>query len=619
MDTVSADGGSDFAVRTDAVGGATKSVRQLQAAMRAALQGDPGEAGLRRALARIGAHFEGVYVALQTNTAHGEVAVDWAWEGFASIAGLQESLGESLPAVVATGESQCVSLADGAAMLLSVPVFGPNGSAAGTASAVVAGGEDTDGGALIEAFEGAVGYLVLLHFHAPTTSHSLGPLPIPEGDLSSAGDPLYLAYALVAHLRNRYQLEQVLFGFVRRGKVRVVAVSGVDEVRSSNPGVKAAAAAMEECLDCGEPIVCEGEPTHEDLRLHAQWRHRAGGGCVATIPMRDGEATRAVVAIRAGGSRTVTSADLAEMRDELQGFTWFLPVAERAHRSLPGHLADSGRAALRRLFGPVHWRSRALGLLFVAAILWCVFGTLPFSFTVPCRVLPIAPRKIACPHDGVLREVAVEVGQNVKQGEVLAYLDTQKVRREKAMLVADLARLEAKLDVARAASQLGEVQVLMAQQTVLQTRIDLVTERIQDCRIQAPQDGVILSGELLPRVGDRLARGDELFVLATPDEVRIEVMIPESRVAEAQACTASIFAPAARPSARVKLDGLRMLPASMAGDGANLFRGRSDPIRVPQGVLPGMEGMVYLEIGDRPVWWIFTHHITDWLRLRFWL
>ena len=36
-------------------------------------------------------------------------------------------------------------------------------------------------------------------------------------------------------------------------------------------------------------------------------------------------------------------------------------------------------------------------------------------------------------------------------------------------------------------------------------------------------------------------------------------------------------------------------------------------------LLPGMEGVVYMDLGERNAWWVLTHRITDWLRLRFWI
>ena len=78
------------------------------------------------------------------------------------------------------------------------------------------------------------------------------------------------------------------------------------------------------------------------------------------------------------------------------------------------------------------------------------------------------------------------------------------------------------------------------------------------------------------------------------------------------------FAPAARPAERFELESIAVRPSSTALEGVNVFVARSAPFDPPEHLTPGMEGVVHIDAGARPVWWVFTHRFTDWLRLNFW-
>ena len=77
-----------------------------------------------------------------------------------------------------------------------------------------------------------------------------------------------------------------------------MAISGMDEVKSSHPGVRSIRAAMEECLDCGTELTfsSKSEAESTDLpRLHQQWGAGLGGEDVASFPLKLADETVAIV------------------------------------------------------------------------------------------------------------------------------------------------------------------------------------------------------------------------------------------------------------------------------------------------------------------------------------
>ena len=73
------------------------------------------------------------------------------------------------------------------------------------------------------------------------------------------------------------------------------------------------------------------------------------------------------------------------------------------------------------------------------------------------------------------------------------------------------------------------------------------------------------------------------------------------------------------PGERFALRIRRVTPVNTAKDGRNLFRVEA-ALEAGAGVRlrPGMEGVGKIEIERRKLVWIWTHSLTDWIRLQIW-
>lgn len=96
---------------------------------------------------------------------------------------------------------------------------------------------------------------------------------------------------------------------------------------------------------------------------------------------------------------------------------------------------------------------RCLSALFVVLLLWAVFARLDIVAVAQGRLVPQTYVKVVQPAEaGIIREILVEPGQSVAQGEVLARLDatvnvadSSAVTREIALQDLQLRRIEAEL------------------------------------------------------------------------------------------------------------------------------------------------------------------------------
>jgi len=601
---------------------AATSLTALQCELRELFANRPSNRALAETLQRISVRLGAVYAVVHTRLGVHVLSEEWSGDDDQIDTDDRDRINQALWESVSTEEARCVRLKPGnhGLLLLTVVMYDQGAEPSGGAALVLPPCDRSRILQIMAQLEGILGYVSLLFDQGNSNTRRSAERremrPAEEAD-----HPMRLAYAILGELEARYGLEMAAVGFVKRGSVQVAAVSGVDDVRPSNPGVLAIRSAMEECVDRGEPIVFRGRDHagEDDCRLHGQWCQRHQGNAVASLPLVFMDRTVAVVSMSQGGGTQLTREQVVLMQEELSGYAALVPLSLTANRSLREHGADLVRQQVRKLFSRGPLRAVALLASLLALSAWLAFGTLHHTFTVPCTVKATDRRTIACPRAGVLAELFVRPGDRVQEGQLLAAIDASDDFLQRAELTAEIESLAALIDQAVGEREAGQVRVNEAKKRSLEAQLAIVDASIAQAQIRAPHDGLILDGDLRERLGSRLELGVPLFELARYDRASIELRIPERMVLAANECISAEFAPAAEPDRGYVLDNLSIAPSSTIVDEQNVFLGEAD-VEIDLGLLPpGMEGTARVDAGARTAWWVLTHRITDWLHLNFWL
>ncbi|MHC4919158.1 MAG: efflux RND transporter periplasmic adaptor subunit [Planctomycetota bacterium] len=587
---------------------------------------------MAQSLVAIGDFMDGVYMTLHARLGGTLFTEEWVWEGFEAVDAMRDAVTEAMTGAMTHEKARCVRIGtveDMAPAILTMPIYDADYELTGAVAVVIGPCGRDKASAVLSLYEGIIGYLTLVasepvgRVQGASTDEGLF---IPKDAQTAAHDPLFLAYAMAARLKNQYALDQVVVGFVRGLRVKVVAVCGLDEVRASNPGIKLVQGAMEECLDRDGPVVCHGQrlaskdgDVRDDFRLHTQWSRSVGGDSVGSFPVKAGDKTIAIVSLRVSSTLGLHEDNLASYASELEAYSALMSVARNASRDLVSHTGAVVRKGLQKVYGREDWKGYTWLTVAGLLLLWLLFGTVSYSLTVPCSVTSADPRVVSSPREGILERLLVRPGDRVKKNQLLAAIDVEAEILERARLRAELKRIGAAWDRALAEADPAEGKVLGAQREAVLAELDMVKMRIQRSEIRAAEDGIILQGDLRKRVGSKLSIGEPLFHIATDGQVTVELRIPEHRIWDGREALAVVFAPHARPHDRITLTGLPVAPSSTVRQGKNVFIAESTAFAAPDHLSPGMEGVAHLEIGERSVWWVMTHRITDWLRLQFWM
>lgn len=433
-----------------------------------------------------------------------------------------------------------------------------------------------------------------------------------------------LAYAITNKLRTRDGAAQVAMAAVVGSKIRLLSVSGIDDIAPRSPGIVNLTGAMKECADLGTIVVDQSQAYEDESatlggRMHRQWRRDVGDACVASLPLYAEEKLVAVLSIQRTGKAPFDPEQLAEFKEQVEPYAAGLEMVRFARRPLAEHAVDNLRN-FARSFVAAGARGRQIVLavtLLVAC--WSVFGSLEHSVTAPATLAPMAGRHVAAGADAVLTTVHVKPGDRVEQGDLLCEFDTSELQLEAARLRAEVASAE--VDMYRALSEGNSTQAELARTGGLAAKasLEFVQHRIENARVVAPANGLILEGDHHNRIGDVFSKGETLFRLSEGDTWKVDVRVPERDVDALAAGNSGFFATHSRPGEQHFVQILRIAPAAERFEGTNVFVAEAHCESADLWLRPGMEGFVSINAGERSPLWLASHRLVDFLRMHLWL
>ena len=422
--------------------------------------------------------------------------------------------------------------------------------------------------------------------------------------------------AILARLPELVGCTRVALGVSRADRVRLLGVSGIAEPATRSDRVRAVERAMQEAVETDGPIYWPADDA--SATEQQSLTETAGLGAVCSVPISGGLPTALVFTFefaedaawdgkapqRCADAAAVTAPVIALRRERDRG--WWVRFAALLRDGLGGIPAREG--GRRRL---------ALAVVVVALVAWGL-DTGRYRVSAPAVVEGAVQQAIVAPFDGYVAKAQIRAGQTVSAGDQLARLDDRELQNERRGLAAERNELADQHRQAVATLYHASARVLEAQLEQTDARLALVDDRLTRTELRAPLDGVVISGDWSRSLGMPVTRGDLLFEIAPLDAYRVAVQVSDQNIAEvADGQTGELVLSALpRNTVRLRVTEIATLAAEEATEPR--FRVEAELVdRVPQ-LRPGMEGVAKITVGERRRWWIWTHALTDWLRLQWW-
>jgi multidrug resistance efflux pump len=240
----------------------------------------------------------------------------------------------------------------------------------------------------------------------------------------------------------------------------------------------------------------------------------------------------------------------------------------------------------------------------------------PFSFDV------INKRAISAPFQGVIETVYKKPGDVVTKGEPLLKLKTYDLEVQAIGALRDAAAkdAEAKAYYAQSPPKTAEGLAAEKERDASYAKAEGFKSLIRQATIVAPLDGEVLSGDLTEKQDSTVKLGDPLMVVGKKDDLRVEIIVPEREIQMVREGTHGQIATTAQPGISKDITIDQIVPTGNPKEGNNTFKvyGTINSELSPDW-RPGMQGEARIDFQKRPLVWIWTHRLIDWMRLKVWM
>jgi multidrug efflux pump subunit AcrA (membrane-fusion protein) len=295
-----------------------------------------------------------------------------------------------------------------------------------------------------------------------------------------------------------------------------------------------------------------------------------------------------------------------------------LHLKRNNERSVLLRARDSMGQGITALFGPRHPGVKLIAILVSALLVFFSLATGEYRVSAKTVIEGAVQRAVVAPFDDYVDESLVRAGDTVAKGQVLSRLDEKDLRLEQEKLVAEREQASLRYRQALAASDRAAMGVIAAQVNQADAQLSLVDEKLARATLVAPFNGIVVSGDLSQLLGTPVEQGKVLFEIAPLDAYRVILNVDERDIAQIKLGQRGELALSGIPNDVMHFAVKQITPVSTAQDGINYFRVEAQIDGPSKRLRPGMEGVGKISVGERKLIWIWTHSLTDWLRLKAW-
>ncbi|WP_261842182.1 efflux RND transporter periplasmic adaptor subunit [Aliamphritea ceti] len=433
------------------------------------------------------------------------------------------------------------------------------------------------------------------------------------------------AVVVANQLADQFGCERVSIGFRQGLQIRLQAISNINQFDSRTQLVRRIEAAMEEASDqnmlISQPVGSSAEPAI--TRAHAELSSRQDNGAVCTLPLTGQYGAVGAITLEKGNNQPFDNdvLVLCESLGRLLGP--FLEQKIREHRSFWAKGAGALMEGIASIFGPTRLKLKLVLLASAALISGLSVTNGTYLVTAPASIQGTVRHLLAAPLDGYVKQALVRAGDLVQKGELIASLDDRKLQLEHQKWQNEGIKLEKEYQEALAKRERIRLSVLRAQLDQVAAELQLVEERIKRTQLFAPVEGIVVSGDLSQSLGTPVKTGQVLYEVAPLNDYRVVLEVDEQKVSGLTSGKAGKLIVNALPSASFDVVIEQVGPVAISSDKRNYFRIEASLDKTGSAsdshlLLPGMQGVAKVDMGQRNLLWIWTHSFIDRVRLWVW-
>jgi multidrug efflux pump subunit AcrA (membrane-fusion protein) len=430
------------------------------------------------------------------------------------------------------------------------------------------------------------------------------------------------ATAVVNVLASQLDCARVTTGFTRGQDIEIAAMSNTVRIEEKNNLVRAIVQTMHESVDQDISIMFPATAAAGHSAMvtdaHGRLSELGGGMAICTVPLTHHDRCLGALTLErsAGHDFDMDTLELCESVASIVGP--ILDSKRQEQRPLLAKLGSSLHEYLSRLVGPGYLVFKTCMAVSAAVLLLLSLVHGDYRVDGKARLEGTTQRVVVAPYEGFLVDAPVRAGDIVEQGQLLCRLDDRELKLERAKWSGEHAQhLKARRE-ALGNHDRTEISLTKSRLEQAEAELALVEEKLARTRVVAPLSGIVVSGDLSQSLGIPLERGQVLFEVAPLNSYRIMLEVDEREVGYVTPGQQGRLALSGSPHEIHPFTVERILPVSSAADGKNFFRVEASLEEDSEALRPGMLGIGKIDAGEYRLIWLWTHKLTDWLRLSLW-
>ena len=418
--------------------------------------------------------------------------------------------------------------------------------------------------------------------------------------------------------------ERAAIALEQRGALLLKAISGLTQINPADPAVSGLKEVLEwASISTGEIHVTQrgdqiDDPRPETRAKFAAYFSATGMRAFYAFPLIDDQGRLGVLSFESSDPDFLSVAHL-EIIKVLAGQATVALRNASLYRDVPFiNLLEPLLQKKRRFLALEKRRRWLMTALGVAVGLFLIVCPLPMRVSGDATVASVRTAQVQAGVDGVVKNVYIHEGDQVRQGAVLAELEDWNYR-------ADVAAAEAKYSEAmatmnRALSQndgtlAGTEQVKVDYFKAERTR---ARERLDRTTIRAPFDGVVTTPQVQNSVGRRLLHGDTFAEIMETSHVTVDVAVSEDVTTLLHSGEHASIKLESFPLRTFRGDVTVISPQSHVESERRVFIARVNVSNPDGAIRPGMGGHGKVSVGWHPAGYVLFRGAAMWLWGRLW-
>ncbi|MEN8838769.1 MAG: efflux RND transporter periplasmic adaptor subunit [Celeribacter marinus] len=433
------------------------------------------------------------------------------------------------------------------------------------------------------------------------------------------------ALAFANGLAEQFACESVSVVWHAREGMRLRAISHAEKLDRRTEASALIEEAAQEAITQGAEV-CWPNTDRTVAHAHGQYASLVQPGNVISFPMievfEDGSTRGLGAVVLERQSRPFSAAEQWALRMHCEMVQRPLSWLHQDTRWLAVRLARAVAPSIPKALRPKSGAGRKLLASALALVVAILFIPVPFNVSGTAVLKTDALAFVGAPFDGYIETSDLILGDAVSVGDPLFAMASTELVLERGTLLAELAQSNRDAEIRRSLNQLSDMQIALAKAEEVKTKLMQIDQRLASAAALAPIDGVVVDGEPAKKIGEAVRRGEAVVTIAALSSLYVEAAVSErdlSFIENGQTVRLTLLA---RPKERFSMGVERIIPAATVQDADNVFPIRMNALTSDNPPhdwwLPGMTGVAKVSVGKKPIGWIATRRISDYLRLLLW-